>query len=89
MCSVASSKLVVDLTRATLKDLVDDVLKAKLGYGEELSIRNDAGLLYDPDFDDNLEKKFSDLQIKDDTLLTVVDEEDNPRVDLTLSIKEK
>lgn len=55
-----------------------------------MSVNNEVGILYDPDLDDNLSKKFSDLGIKADSFLTVVDEDDeNPRVNLSLSISEK
>ena len=80
----------VDPARATLSNLVHDVLKPELGYGTEISIRNDAGLLYDPDFDDNLPKKFKELGITNDSMLTIVDEDDgDPHVDLSLAVVEK
>ena len=80
----------VDTARATLKDLVQDVLKVQLGYGDEFSINNEIGTLYDPELDDNLSKNFSDLGIKADSFLTVVDDDDNdPRVNLSLSITER
>ncbi|KAH0565417.1 hypothetical protein GP486_001193 [Trichoglossum hirsutum] len=90
VCGVAQTRLVVDTSRATLNDLVEDLLRFKLGYGEEFSVNNEIGTLYDPELDDNLEKKFSDLGIKGDSFLTVIDEdEENPRVNLVLSISEK
>lgn len=89
ICGVLHSKLVIDPSRATLKDLVEDVLQTDLGY-REFSISSEDGTLYDPDLEDNLEKKFSELGVKDDSFLTVVDEdEENPRVKLSLSISEK
>ena len=85
-----SSMLLVDPSRATLKDLVDGVLKAQLAYGEEFSVNSEAGTLYDPELDDNLQKSFSDLGLKTDRFLTVIDDDDeNPRVNLSLSIHEK
>ncbi|KAM0803003.1 hypothetical protein BDR22DRAFT_879572 [Usnea florida] len=89
VCGVMSSTLIVDPDRATLNDLVDDVLKGQLGYGDEFSINNEVGTLYDPDLDDNLSKRFSDLGVKADSFLTIIDEEDNPRVNLSLAIVEK
>ncbi|KAI9866814.1 MAG: E1 ubiquitin-activating protein uba2 [Trichoglossum hirsutum] len=90
VCGVAQTRLVVDTSRATLNDLVEDLLRLKLGYGEEFSVNNEIGTLYDPELDDNLEKRFSDLGIKGDSFLTVIDEEEeNPRVNLVLSISEK
>ena len=80
----------VDTLRATLNDLVEDVLKLHLGYGEEFSINNEVGILYDPELDENLSKKFIDLGIKADSFLTIIDDdENNPRVNLSLSISEK
>ena len=90
VCGVMSSTLIVDLERATLNDLVEDILKSQLGYGEELSINNEVGTLYDPDLDDNLSKKLSDLGVKADSFLTVIDDdEENPRVNLSLAIVER
>ena len=90
VCGVMSSKLVIDPARATLSDLVVGVLRSQLGYGEEFSINNEIGTLYDPDLLDNIEKKFSDLGVKSDSFLTVVDDdEENPRVNLSLIISEQ
>lgn len=62
VCGVFQQRICVDLSRATLSDLVEDVLKVDLGYGEkEISVRSDAGILYDPDETDNLSKKLSEL----------------------------
>lgn len=63
VCSVAQTRLLVDLSRATLNDLVEDFLRLELGYGEEFVVNNDAGLLYDVEETDNLQKKLSDLGI--------------------------
>lgn len=86
VCSAAQSKLLVDLANAKLEDLVGGVLKAELGYGDELSVSSDVGILYDPELDDNLTKKLSDLGITAGSFITVVDDEDEPRVDLRLSV---
>ena len=90
VCGVMSSRLLVDPSRATLNDLVEGVLKKQLEYGEEFSVNSEAGILYDPELDDNLSKTFSDLGIKADSFLTVIDDDDeNPRVNLSLSISEQ
>lgn len=79
----------IDPTKATLNDLVEDVLQSKLGY-REFSINNEIGTLYDPDLDDNLPKKFTELGVKGDSFLTIIDDDEtNPRVNLSLSISEK
>lgn len=90
-CSVVQSTLVVDTSRATMSDLVNDFLPG-LGYSEELSVSTEAGVLYDPDpdFEDNLPKKLSELGIKDETFLTIIDEQDeNPRVNVVFSISDQ
>jgi ubiquitin-like 1-activating enzyme E1 B len=52
----------VDFSRATLNDMVEDFLKLDLGYGDkDISIRSEAGLLYDPDEVENLDMKLSEL----------------------------
>ena len=90
VCGVVSSKVVIDPARATLSDLVDGVLKSQLGYGDEFSVNNEVGTLYDPDLEDNLEKKLGELGIKSDSFLTVVDDdEENPRVNLSLVVSEQ
>lgn len=62
ICGVFRTSASIDLSRATLKDLVDDFLRLGLGYGDkELSISTSAGILYDPDLTDNLDKKLSEL----------------------------
>lgn len=58
---MAQTRLLVDLSRATLNDLVEDVLKSQLGYGEEIAINSESGLLYDIEETDNLTKKLSEL----------------------------
>ncbi|KAL8917754.1 MAG: hypothetical protein Q9172_005703 [Xanthocarpia lactea] len=90
VCGVTQSRLIVDPSRATLNDLVQDILKSDLGYGDEFSINNEVGTLYDPDLEDNLSKKFSELGVNADSFLTIIDDdEENPRVNLSLSISEK
>lgn len=55
--------MLVDLSRATLNDLVEDLLRLELGYGEEFVVNNEIGTLYDVDETDNLTKKLSELGI--------------------------
>ncbi|POS73789.1 ThiF family protein [Diaporthe helianthi] len=90
VCSVFQASAYVDLSRATLKDLVEDFLRLQLGYGEkEIAVSTDAGILYDPDETEHLSKKLTELGIKPDTFLTVIDEDDaEPFVNLILNIQE-
>jgi ubiquitin-like 1-activating enzyme E1 B len=89
-CGVAYATLVVDIKRAKLSDLVENVLKTQLGYGEEFSVKRDADLLYDVDEDVHLEKTFEELGLKADTFITVFDEADEDgKVDVLFSVIEK
>jgi len=69
----------------TLQELVNE-LQQCFGY-DEFSITTDAGIVYDPDLEDNLEKSLEDLAIKVDSngFITVRDDSDKPKVDLVLS----
>lgn len=89
VCSMAMARLRIDADKATLKDVVDEVLKTKLVYSEELSIMSEQGLIYDPDLEDNLEKKLADLGVGEGSFLVVKDDGDDetPRVDLQLAIE--
>ncbi|WYZ37148.1 hypothetical protein EsH8_II_000654 [Colletotrichum jinshuiense] len=90
VCSVYQTSVSVDMSRATLKDLVEDFVRLELGYGDkEFAVNNDAGPLYDPDETENLSKKLSDLGIKEDSFLTIIDEDDEePFVNVVISIQE-
>lgn len=90
VCSVFQTRALVDLSRATLNDFVEDFAKLSLGFGEkEFSVRNEVGILYDPDETDNLDKKLSELGIAADSFLTISDEdEDEPYVNVVVAILE-
>ena len=61
VCGVAQTRVLVDMDRATLEDLVEGFLRLQLGYGEEFVVNNEIGLLYDVDETENLNKKLSEL----------------------------
>jgi ubiquitin-like 1-activating enzyme E1 B len=66
VCSVAQTRVLVDMSRATLNDLVENFLKLKLGYGDEIMVNHGDKSLYDIEETDNedlLSKKLSDLGI--------------------------
>ena len=86
VCSPVYAKLLMSEYGAqTLQDLVE-LLKERTGY-EEFSIAADAGVIYDPDLEDNLQKPLSEFGIngQSNTFLTVSDDADQPKVDLILS----
>lgn len=76
VCSTVLVRVGVDPNKATLEDFVEKICREKMGYGEEFSVLAAIGTVYDPDLDDNLSKKLTDLDIVDGGSLTVVDEED-------------
>lgn len=87
VCSVATGRITIDPSRATINDLVEDVLRSQLGYGEEILINTELGTIYDPDLEDNLPKKLVDVGLNNESFLTVVDDsDDQPRVNLQLII---
>lgn len=89
-CSVTQVTLTVDPARAKLSDLVEDVLRRQLGYGEEFSITKDGDLLYDADEDAHLEKTFSELGLTAGSSVTVIDDADDERkVNVQFSIDAK
>ncbi|TRX92734.1 hypothetical protein FHL15_006408 [Xylaria flabelliformis] len=78
ICSNYQTSVCVDLTRATLNDLVEDFVKLQLGFGDrDFAVNSDTGLLYDPDETDNLGKLLSELGVKQNSFITIVDEEDD------------
>ncbi|KAI4641548.1 hypothetical protein J4E93_007645 [Alternaria ventricosa] len=86
-CGVCYATLHVDTPRAKLSDLINMVLKERLGYGEEFSVKRDSDILYDMDEDIHLDKTFKELNLKNDTFLTVSDDsEEDAKVDLVLCI---
>ncbi|KAI2632520.1 SUMO-activating enzyme subunit uba-2 [Hypomontagnella submonticulosa] len=90
VCGAYNTSVQVDLSRATLNDLVEDFVKLQLGYGEkEFAVNSDAGLLYDPDETDNLGKSLGDLGIKENGFVTIVDEDDeDPFINVVINIQE-
>lgn len=90
VCGITQARIEVDLSRATLEDLVENVLRKELGYGAEFTVSSEAGILFDPELDDNLLKRLTELDIKQDSFLTIDDEDDDePRVNLVLLISDK
>jgi ubiquitin-like 1-activating enzyme E1 B len=62
VCGVFNTSIQVDLSRVTLKDVVDVFIKEKLGFEDrEFVLNNEVGILYDADETENLTKKLSDL----------------------------
>lgn len=50
-------------------------------------INTELGTIYDPDLEDNLPKKLMEVGLGNESFLTVVDDADEPRVNLQLIIR--
>ncbi|KAG6072598.1 hypothetical protein E4U16_005244 [Claviceps sp. LM84 group G4] len=89
VCGVVNVSVTVDLSRATLNDVVEDIVKEYLGFGDrEFVLSNAIGIMYDYDETENLPKKLSSLGIKAGSFLTVVDEDDEePFVNVVINIE--
>jgi ubiquitin-like 1-activating enzyme E1 B len=86
-CSAARATVLVDPARATLGDLVDRVLRGKLGYGDELQILTKEGVIYEPDYTDSATKTFAELNLSGDNFITIQDDdEDSPKIDLIIAL---
>ncbi|KAI1403483.1 hypothetical protein F4819DRAFT_495353 [Hypoxylon fuscum] len=90
VCSIYNTSIEADLSRATLNDLVETIIKLQLGYGEkEFAVNSEAGVLYDPDEQDNLEKSLGDLGIKQNSFITIIDEDDEDTfVNVVINVQE-
>ena len=88
VCSPVYAKLLSpEGSTQTLQHLVN-LLREHIGY-DEFSVTTDAGVIYDPDLVDNLQKPLSELGIdgQSNGFVTVTDDSDEPKIDLLLSIK--
>jgi ubiquitin-like 1-activating enzyme E1 B len=89
-CSVARATVLVDPARATLGDLVDGVLRGKLGYGDELQVLTKEGVIYEPDYTESATKTFAELNLSGDNFITIQDDdEDAPKVNLIIALSDK
>ncbi|KAM3437492.1 hypothetical protein NHJ13734_004616 [Beauveria thailandica] len=91
VCGVFNTSVIVDLSRATLGDIIEGYLKEDLGLGDrEISVNNDVGILYDFDETDNLPRKLTELGIRNGSFLTIMDDSDEDTlVNIVLDIEER
>ncbi|KAF3932290.1 hypothetical protein ABW19_dt0205315 [Dactylella cylindrospora] len=92
VCGVARLDFECDIEATKLRDLVENVLQGVFKYGPSLSVLHEK-LIYDEDYDDNLDSSLATLGIKDGSFLTVTDESDDDgqasRINLVVQIKNK
>ncbi|KAA8895093.1 ubiquitin-activating enzyme E1 3 [Sphaerosporella brunnea] len=89
VCGVARVSVEANIAVATLGDLIEKVVRTELGYGEDISVLT-SQLLYDIDYDDNLDTPLKELGFEDETFVTIVDEEEGegvvPRANLEIVV---
>lgn len=84
--------MVANVEVATLRHIVEKVVRQGLGYGEgEFSLTSLTGrTLYDVDYDDDLDASLKELGFGSETFVTVADDDedhdDGPRVNLVLAV---
>lgn len=90
-CGVARLDLEIDIHRGTLGSVIEEVLRPVFHYGEALSLISQK-LLYDEDYEDNVDEPLASLGIVNGTFITVTDEGDDgpsPRINLIVHIKHR
>lgn len=60
----------------TLRRFIDDVVHATLAFPSEATVQDGERLLFDPDFDDNLDRTFGELSLHPGKMITVTDEDE-------------
>lgn len=76
VCGVSRAVLPVDPAKTKLRDIVETLLDKNWNYSNEVSVLVPTGLIYDPDYDDNLDKTLTELGVTSNSYLTIIDELD-------------
>ncbi|CAO3615768.1 unnamed protein product [Cunninghamella echinulata] len=89
VCQATGAVLKVNLEKATLRNMIEDVLllsvdKGGAGLTEEIAIMDGERMLYDIEYDDNMDASFKDLNILDGTILRVGSEDGNEDLDIII-----
>ncbi|KAK6531535.1 E1 ubiquitin-activating protein uba2 [Arthrobotrys megalospora] len=91
VCGVARLDFECDTSRTQLGEFIDGVLQGVFEYSPSISLLHEK-LIYDEDYDDNLDVSFQSLGITDGSFLTVIDESDDDqsrRVNLIVQFKDR
>ncbi|KAF3164825.1 E1 ubiquitin-activating protein uba2 [Orbilia oligospora] len=89
ICGVARLDFECDTSKIQLQEFIKVVLQDVFEYSPSISILHDK-LIYDEEYDDNLDASFENLGITDGSFLTILDESDDDqprRVNLIVQIK--
>ncbi len=73
VCRDVYTELPCDTSRTTLREVVEGILGGEMA--REVSVYEDKRVLYDPDWDDNLERTLEDLNVTRGKFLSVLDED--------------
>jgi len=90
-CGVARTSVEANISLATLGEFIERVVRQGLGYGEDISVLA-SRLLYDVDFDDDLDKPLKELGFGDETFVTIRDENEDEveqRINLVITVTNK
>lgn len=74
-CRTPYVPIKVDASKLTLRTFVDDVVKEWLGVDWDISLFDGSRIIYDPDFEDSLDKTLQELGIGQSSQLQVNDED--------------
>ena len=77
VCRTPYISMEVDASKMVLGEFIEKIVKTKVGFSGEVSLVEGTRLLYDFDFEDNLEKTFAELDLVAGKMLTVSDEDGN------------
>ncbi|KAI8088804.1 uncharacterized protein BX664DRAFT_365212 [Halteromyces radiatus] len=89
VCQSTGATVLVDLEKATLRDLIDKILLAPLDQGgaemtEEIAVMDGDRMLYDIEYDDNLDTLLKDLKVQNGTILRIDSENGDQDLDLVI-----
>ncbi len=89
--NISRAVVKINPLKLTLKTLINDLFISKWGFTEELSIIKESNLIYDVDFDDNIDKTASELGFKDSSFIVLMDDDGvkvNVEVFFDISLKD-
>ena len=73
VCRDTYAELPCDPSRTTLREVIEGILGGEMS--REVSVYEDKRVLYDPDWEDNIERTLEDLNVTKGKFLAIVDED--------------
>ncbi|CAO3617566.1 unnamed protein product [Cunninghamella blakesleeana] len=89
VCQTNSAVLKVNLEKATLRHLIQDILLLPVedggaGLTEDIAIMDGDRMLYDIEYDDNIDTSFKELKIHDGSILRIGSEDGDEDLDIII-----